>query len=115
MKRRGEMSFYPITIRPEDQIVFDVSETAPYPTLQAHLLKTYAGETMRYRDLLNEDYPAGHAWVVQHYTSALQAIEKGEPPSVEIERLEPLTPTGRQTKRIELGDAVSFSAAVPLS
>jgi three-Cys-motif partner protein len=40
--RSGEMTFWPISVRPPNQLEIDVAEPAPYPALQQHLRAHYA-------------------------------------------------------------------------
>ena len=83
VKKRGEVTFCPITIRPQDQISFDVSEEAPFPSFQAHLRKRYASRTLTFRELMNDDYPTGHPWIEGHYKKAVKAMAvtfSGTPP-----------------------------------
>jgi three-Cys-motif partner protein len=110
VKKSGEMTFFPITLRPTDQLAFDVSEPKPYPTLQAHLASTYAGQTMEFVELLNEDYPLGGSWLSGQYKDALRAMASEEPPRVDITRQNPTTKTGRATRTIEDHDVVQFKA-----
>jgi hypothetical protein len=65
--KSGEMTFYPITLRPVDQIAFDVTEEGPFPTLQAWLAGKYAGRSLEFVDPLNDDYPEGQPWVEKEY------------------------------------------------
>lgn len=109
--KSGEMTFFPITLRPTDQLGFDVAEQPPFPTLQYYLSETYAGRTMTFVQLLNADYPLGHNWVVGQYSKALQAMEKADPPTATLTRLEPLTSTGKPTRAIDEGDTIAFASA----
>lgn len=114
IRKSGEMTFFPITLRPTDQLGFDVSEPPPFPTLQHYLSETYAGRTMTFVELLNADYPMGHNWVVGQYSKALQAMEKADPPAATISRVDPLTSRGKPTRAIKEGDTVAFSSPVAL-
>ena len=111
IKKSGEMTFFPITLRPPDQLALDVSEPAPYPSLQRYLSETYHGKSMRFVDLLNTDYPRGHSWVESQYAKAVQAMEAAQPPAATVTRLKPLTDKGRRTRTIKNGDTVAFSDA----
>jgi three-Cys-motif partner protein len=108
VKKSGEMTFFPITIRPTDQLVFDVAEEAPYQVLQAWLQQEYAGQSLTFVDLLNDDYLKGHEWVEKHYRSAIKAMENEDPPTVEIIRVDPTTPTGKAAKSLTGHDTVVF-------
>jgi three-Cys-motif partner protein len=108
IKKSGEMTFFPITLRPTDQLGLDVSEQPPFPSLQRYLAETYKGQTMRFVDLLNSDYPRGHSWVEGQYSKALQAMEKVAPPAVKVSRVKPLTSTGKPTRAITDVDTVYF-------
>lgn len=111
IKKSGEMTFFPITLRPPDQLGFDVAEQAPYPSLQRYLSDTYSGQSMRFVELLNMDYPLGHSWVEPHYSKALQAMEKVEPPAAIVTRINPLTDKGKPTRAIKNEDMVAFIPA----
>jgi len=106
--KSGEMTFFPITLRPKDQLGLDVAETSPYPTLQAHLSRTYSGRTLNFVDLLNEDYPRGRVWIEGQYSKALQSMERGEPPTATVDRVKPLTQTGQKTRAIGDRDKITF-------
>jgi three-Cys-motif partner protein len=108
LKKSGEMTFFPITLRPPDQLALDVAEQPPYPTLQRYLGETYWGQSMRFVDLLNIEYPLGEHWVQSHYSKALQAMELSDPPSATVTRLKPFTDTGKPTRAIKDGDTVSL-------
>jgi three-Cys-motif partner protein len=114
IKKSGEMTFFPITLRPPEQLGFDVAEPAPFPSLQRYLSKMYAGRTLSFVDLLNEDYPLGHSWVEGQYSQALQAMEKTDPSSVTVQRVEPLTNMGLKTRKISDPDTVTFHGPTSL-
>lgn len=44
LKESPEMTFWPVTKRPPDQLALDVGEQPPFPRLQEHLLEKYGGE-----------------------------------------------------------------------
>jgi three-Cys-motif partner protein len=111
IKKSGEMTFFPITLRPIDQLGLDVAETSPYPTLQRYLAKAYTGRTMTFVELLNEDYPQGNNWIAGQYKAALKALEATNPAGVSITRLKPVTKTGRPSKAIVDQDELSFPNA----
>jgi three-Cys-motif partner protein len=111
IRKSGEMTFFPITLRPTDQLGFDVAEQAPFPSLQHYLSTTYARRTMTLVELLNADYPLGHNWVVGQYSKALQAMEKADPPAAIVTRLRPFTSTGKPTRAIDEGDTIAFRSA----
>jgi hypothetical protein len=75
VKKSGEMTFFPITLRLTDQLGLDVAEQAPYPTLQRYLRQKYVGRTLTFVDRLNDDYLAGHQWVDPQYKKALKEME----------------------------------------
>jgi three-Cys-motif partner protein len=110
VKKHGEMTFYPITLRPQDQFALDVSEEPPFPSLQQHLSERYAGETISFLDLLNVDYPVGHSWLEGEYKKALKAMFKESPPRVEIDRQGRKTETGREPTGLEHVDLLHFPA-----
>jgi hypothetical protein len=109
VKKSGHMTFWPITVEDPNQLGFAEleSEQAPFPTLQGRLRKRYAGRTLTFLDLLNDDYPHD-LWVEGKYRSALKAMEKHSPPRVEIVRQEPKTATGRPSTRLTYPDTLIF-------
>jgi three-Cys-motif partner protein len=107
MRRTGDMSFYPVTLRPPDQLALEVEEESPYPSLQNWLRSTYTGRTMTFVELLNEDYGNG-TWLEPKYRAAVKAMEKAEPPTAEIARAVPRTPTGRAATGLDLPDTITF-------
>jgi three-Cys-motif partner protein len=107
-EKSGDMTFFPITLRPLDQLGLDVAEKAPYPALQAWLTKKYAGRQLKFVDLLNDDYPEGHGWVEKHYRGAIKAMEMTAPSLAKIGRLKPTTKTGRPAKSLTYQDTVRF-------
>lgn len=110
VKKHGEMTFFPITLRPQDQFSLDVSEEAPYPSLQKHLVTKYAGQSLSFRDLLNVDYPEGHPWLEGEYKKALKAMAQASSPLVLLDRGGRKTKTGKEPTGIEESDLVRFSA-----
>lgn len=112
IRHSGEMTFFPITLRPPDQLGFDVSESAPFPGLQRYLSETYGGKSMRFVDLLNTDYPLGLSWIASDYSRALQAMERAEPPTATVTRVKPLTDKGKPTRAIKDGDTILLAAPV---
>jgi hypothetical protein len=106
VEKSGDMTFWPITMRPPDQLELDVEEPAPYPRLQDHLAKEYAGRTLTFVDLLNEDYPEG-LWVEKKYRAALKAMEKGDDPRVTMTR-RGKTKTGRDRTGLDYDDTIAF-------
>ena len=80
-----EMTFWPITVRPKDQLALDVREGKPWPSLQQQLLDQYAGRSLTFEELLNEDYPKG-VWVEPQYRAAILDLEKTEGMSVSVGR-----------------------------
>lgn len=108
VKKHGEMTFFPITLRPEDQFSLDVDEEAPFPSLQAHLAERYPGQGMTFKELLNLDYPAGHSWLEGEYKKALKAMAAEEPPRVLIDRQGRKTGTGREPTGLDHADLLKF-------
>ena len=102
----GDMTFWPVTVRPPDQLGLDVEEQAPFPTLQRHLAQRFRGRSLTFEELINEDYPDG-VWVEKNYRAALRAMEKDDSQSVEITRPR-TTPTGRPPSGVQLGDQLSL-------
>jgi hypothetical protein len=88
-------------------MALEVAEVAPYPTLQRRLNELYAGRTMTFLDLLNEDYPGG-PWVEREYRAAVKAMARPPQPSVRITRTHPKTKTGRAARGLQPADTVTF-------
>jgi hypothetical protein len=105
VKKSGEMTFWPVTVRPPEQMALEVAEPEPYPTLQRRIIDQYGGRSMTFLELLNEDYPRG-TWIEKQYRSALKAMEKSDLPRVRIGRANPLTPTGRAATGLAHEDTV---------
>jgi three-Cys-motif partner protein len=114
VRKTGEMTFFPITIRPKDWLTLDIAEQPPFPTLQSHLLRKYAGRSLTFVEVLTDDYPEGHHFVEPDYRKALAAMERGEPPGVRIERREAQTRTGKAKRKIEYDDTIEFVGTAPL-
>ena len=108
VKKSGDMTFWPVTVKNPDQLELEVGEKPPHPTLQRYLRETYAGQSITFEELLNTDYPLDNAWVETHYRAAVKGMEKADPPQAVITRLEPLTPTGKPSKGLKLHDTVAF-------
>jgi three-Cys-motif partner protein len=108
VKKSGDMTFWPVTVRPPDQLALEVGEEKPYPILQRRLLEKYAGQTLSFEDILNDDYPHG-AWVESHYRWAIDGLEKDDSPRVTVTRAR-LTEKGKPaTRGIKLEDKITFS------
>jgi hypothetical protein len=107
----SDMTFWPITVRPRDQLALDVAETPPYPSLQSHLLGTYRSCSFTFEDLLNDDYPRGW-WVEKHYRAAILDLEAREGAPVWVVRPR-TTKTGRAPRGLDRKDIVKFGAAAP--
>lgn len=105
-----DMTFWPVTVRPPDQLALDVEEVAPYPSLQTHLAESYIGRTMTFEDLLNTDYPIG-LWLEPKYRAALRAMEDRK--AVIITRTRS-TPTGRPPRGLQEPDKIEFSGQASL-
>jgi three-Cys-motif partner protein len=112
VKKHGDMTFYPITLRPQDQGSFDVSENSPFPSLQQHLSDRYAGQSLTFLELLNLDYPVGHPWLEGEYKKALKAMAKESPPRVFFDRKGRKTDTGKEPSGLEYADLVEFPASL---
>lgn len=106
-----DMTFWPVTVRAPDQIALDVAESAPYPTLQEHLLDRYAGRTLSFEDLLNEDYPLG-VWVESQYRAAVADLMKAG--RVEIDRRAREVEGRRRPSGVQLPDRLSFDVQLQL-
>jgi hypothetical protein len=105
--KSGEMTFWPVTVRPPDQMALEVAEGPPFPTLQQHLATEYAGRTLTFLELMNEDYSDG-AWVEREYRAAIKAMEQSRPPAAQITRAEPKTRTGRASTGLTAVDKVTI-------
>src|SRR5262249_10718901 len=102
----ADMTFWPITVRPKDQLALDVREGEPWLSLQKHLQDAYGGRSMSFEDLLNEDYPKG-VWVEKQYRSAILNLERTEGVPVWVVRGR-TTPSGRAPSGLKLADVVKF-------
>jgi len=91
-----------------------VTDQAPFPSLQRYLREKYAGQSLTFVALLNDDYPVGHSWIEPDYKKALKAME-AQGQGFEIRRDEPLTPGGKQTTAIKYADRLVFSGSMPPS
>lgn len=101
----SDMTFWPVTVRPPDQLALEVDEPPPYPSLQRHLLNKYGGERMTFEELLNRDYPDG-TWVESHYRAAVKDLAAREAgATIHYDRV---TSTGRTPHGLEHEDCVSF-------
>jgi hypothetical protein len=107
LKESSDMTFWPVTVRPPDQLELDVGEQSPWPRLQAHLAETYGGRSIGFEDLLNEDYRTGF-WVEREYREAIVVMEGDERATVQRRRS---TPSGRAPRGLQLDDEVTFSLA----
>jgi hypothetical protein len=105
IKESREMTFWPVTVRPPDQLALDTREQSPYPSLQSHLVESYLGRSMTFEELLNTDYPEG-LWLEPEYRAAVLAMERQG--LVEIGR-DRLTPTGRAPSGLQEPDEITFS------
>lgn len=110
VKKSGDMTFWPVTVRDPNQIELEVGEKKPYPSLIRRLRDEYAGEALTFEELLNCDYPHG-TWLEGQYKEAVKAMAKEAPPTVTIDRLGRMTSTGREPTGIEESDVLTFAAA----
>jgi three-Cys-motif partner protein len=109
VKKSGDMTFWPVTVKDPNQLELEVSEEKPYPTLQKLLLEKYGGREMTFEELLNQDYPSGDAWTEPYYRAAAKGLAEGDDPKVVIERKEPLTSTGKPSTALKLPDKIKFA------
>jgi three-Cys-motif partner protein len=107
VKKSGDMTFWPVTVRPPDQLELEVGESKPYPMLQGHLAEKYAGETMTFVDLLNDDYPDG-VWLEPEYRAALGGMETEAPARVAITRNRTTSGGKPATRGIQNPDTITF-------
>ena len=108
VKKWGDMTFWPVTVKNPGQLELQVTEGPPHPTLQQHLRETYAGKTMTFEELLNINYPSGDAWLEPQYRAAIKGMEKEDPPQVVITRVEAVTLTEKPSKALKLPDTVAI-------
>jgi hypothetical protein len=111
VNKSGDMTFWPVTVRPPDQLELEVAESKPYPSLQSHLMDKYAGCTMTFLELLNDDYPDG-VWLEPKYRWALDGMEKEKPARVTITRNRTTESGKPATRGIQHPDTVAFQPKV---
>ena len=109
-----DMTFWPVTVRPPDQLEMDTKEQPPYPGLQKHLLATYGGQRMTFEALLNIDYPEG-LWLEPQYRFAIKDMAQRPGGGATITRDRRSTPKGRQPTGLELRDTVQFDLLLGLT
>lgn len=102
-----EMTFWPVTLRPPDQLALDTQDSAPYPELQRHLASTYGGMRMSFEELLNTDYPQG-LWLEPAYRVAIKDMAARDGGGANIRRDRGKTRTGTEPTGLELEDTVEF-------
>jgi hypothetical protein len=91
-------------------MALEVAESSPYPTLQRRLGQKYAGRTLTFVELLNDDYPDG-TWVEKDYRAAIKAMAQAAPPLAMIGRVKSTTRTGRAATGLTLPDSVTFQGS----
>ncbi len=106
VKQSPDMTFWPVTRRDPNQIEMDVKEEEPYPSLQQHLETRFAGRSLSFVDLMNEDYPEG-LWVESNYRKAILALEQTDRLKIDRNRS---TPSNRRPSGLKEEDVVSFGA-----
>ena len=52
VKKSGDMTFWPVTMKDPEQLELEIGEGKPYPTLQEHLHPKYTGRTLTFEELL---------------------------------------------------------------
>lgn len=97
VKQSGYMTFWPVTVRPPNQLALELAEPAPFPTLPKHLTKKYAGRTMTFLEIISDDYADG-LWLEPDYRAAIQAMAQADEPSTTIAR-DRTTPSGKPATR----------------
>jgi three-Cys-motif partner protein len=102
IKESRDMTFWPVTVRPPEQLALDVAERAPYPSLQQHLAETYPGRTMTFEELLNADYPDG-LWLEPEYRAAV--LDMAQKVAITRKRS---TPSGRSPRGLQGPDEITF-------
>ena len=101
----SDMTFWPVTMRPRDQLALEVSEAEPYPSLQKHLTAKYGGQRLSFEALLNDDYPDG-TWVERQYRTAIKDLaSRGAGATIYYHRH---TPTGRTPRGLLYEDEVEL-------
>lgn len=105
IKESQDMTFWPVTVRPPDQLALDTAEQPPFPSLQRHLAEVYLGRTVTFEDLLNTDYPEG-LWLEPDYRAAVLDMAKRE--EIEVRRKRS-TPSGRAPRGLQEPDQITFS------
>jgi three-Cys-motif partner protein len=107
VKQSGDMTFWPVTVRPPNQLAIEVTEDAPFPSLQKRLRDRYAERELSFLDLINDDYPDG-LWLEPDYRAAIQAMASADEPFVRITR-DRKTASGRPaTRGLKETDRVKF-------
>ena len=105
IKESPDMTFWPVTVRPPDQLAMDTAEQSPFPSLQRHLADAYSARTLTFEELLNIDYPHG-LWLEPDYRAAVLDMAEKDLATIDRPRT---TPTGRAPRGLQLRDVVSFS------
>jgi three-Cys-motif partner protein len=111
IKESRDMTFWPVTVRPPDQLALDTAEPPPYRSLQQHLAQTYLGKPMTFEDVLNTDYPEG-LWLEPEYRVAI--LDMAERDEAKIERKRS-TPSGRAPRGLQEPDVITFSGQARLA
>jgi three-Cys-motif partner protein len=111
VKQSRDMTFWPVTVRPPEQLELDIAEQEPFPSLQRHLADAYRGRPMTFEDLLNTDYPEG-LWLEPDYRAAVLDMAKRN--EVEIRRKRS-TPSGRAPRGLQEPDEITFSDQAQLA
>lgn len=107
VRQSGDMTFWPVTIRPPDQLALEVAEAAPFPALQKHLARKYTGRTMTFLEVINDDYPDG-LWLEPNYRAAITAMAQADEATATINR-DRTTPSGKTaTRGLKERDKVTF-------
>jgi len=104
VKQARDMTFWPVTVRPPDQLALDIAEQKPYPSLRRHLADTYHGQKMTFEDVLNTDYPEG-PWLEPEYRAALLDMTGRDELVIGRTRS---TPSGRPPRGLQDPDVVTF-------
>jgi three-Cys-motif partner protein len=104
IKESPDMTFWPVTVRPPDQLALDVGEQPPFPRLQRHLVETYGGQRLQFGKLLDIDYPVGF-WLEPEYRAAIKALNSERKVVIERSRK---TKTGREPSGLQEDDVVLF-------
>jgi three-Cys-motif partner protein len=110
IKESKDMTFWPVTVRPRDQLALEFDEEKPFPLLQKHLRGKYAGRSLTLLELINDDYTDG-VWLEPEYRAAVGAMEAAEDGESQVAvTRNSLTASGKsRTRGIKAEDTIRFA------